>query len=184
MGSAEVFDDILRIVGGTGLESRLIPVARYCAERFLGDLVEIGCQFGDTTVKLAGIARVYDKRVVAVDPWEKGTQNCRTGREYDEFLRKTHRFEDIVDVVRLSSFSPGAVEYVRGRDLCFAYVDGLHTYDACLSDIQATAHCAGVIAVDDVNIARVRRAFLDGAVATGRVPLFGASPKMGYLVAR
>ena len=130
---------------------RLAMVAEECCKRTnSGDIIEIGCYLGETTVRLAEVARKYNRRVIAVDPWQKGTQNC-TGIEYDTFLRNTRNFHDIIDIVRLSSLSKEAKDIIRDRELCFAYVDGLHTPSAMTSDIKSVLHCKCVIAVDDLS---------------------------------
>jgi hypothetical protein len=185
---------------------RLAAVAAWCAEAVPGDIAEIGAYVGLTTVRLAEIARRFGRRVLVIDPWLPGTQNC-SGGEYDAFLANTADFRDIVDVVRESSLSEAAKGALRGRKLCFALVDGLHTYDACLSDILAVDHCGGAIAVDDLGVMVVRdgdagatvdlggqggslydealrTAFRRAARLTGRQAVHHARAREGYLLVR
>lgn len=170
------------IGGARQLHVRLPAMANYAAERWLGDLLEIGCQSGSTTVKLAKIAREHDRRIIAVDPWEIGTQNC-TGEEFEEFSRKMEPCEDILDLVHLSSMDERAISFIKSRPLCFAYIDGLHTYEACFSDIQAASHCSGIIVVDDVFfLVQVFKAFLDAAYLTGRFHIHHPLCREGYLL--
>ena len=42
------------------------------------------------------------------------------------------------------------IKKIKSINICFASVDGLHTKEACYSDIMSVSHCSGVIAVDDV----------------------------------
>lgn len=162
---------------------RLKAVASYCAENWAGDLVEIGCLHGNTTIILAEIARQHGRRVIAVDPW---VELPMYGDDpYGVFQHTTEPWKDLINVVKLSSMDPRAIEYVENRPLCFAYVDGLHTYKAALSDISTVAHCKGIIAVDDIiawSYEGVRKAFFDGARQLGRTPLDCELSREGYLV--
>lgn len=166
--------------GGEQQRERLERVADWCAASTPGYLVEIGCYTGGMTIRLAKIAKRYGRRVIAVDPWEPGTQDCKGG-EYEEFLKNIEPYQDVVDVIRLPSQHEQAQAVMKERTLCFAYVDGLHTYEAALPDILSTAH-AGVIAVDDVLWnAEVRSAFIEGAQKTGKTPVHMVLCREGYL---
>jgi hypothetical protein len=59
-------------------------------------------------------------------------------------------YRDVVDFVRMNSESPEAVAIIKARHLAFSFVDGLHEYRNCLSDIRACSH-SGLIAVDDIH---------------------------------
>ena len=142
--------------------ARTARIANYCADRWPGDLCEIGCYTGGNTKLLAQVARKYGRRVIAVDPWLPDTQDCR-GEEYEIFLRNMGPYLDITDIVRFRSQSPYAAAVLAATDLCFAIIDGLHTYVGCLSDIRAVDH-ASVIMVDDMLWCDdVRRAVVIGA---------------------
>lgn len=140
---------------------RLHAVAELAAQTYPGDFVEIGAYCGDTTAQLLDVARKYGRRVLVVDPWQKGTQNCHGG-EYEKFLQKTAAHADLLDVVRLRSDDPAAIAALRERALCCAYVDGLHTEEAAFADALNVAH-AGLIVMDDI------RCFDQVRVAFGRV---------------
>ncbi len=127
---------------------RLAAVARQCVTDYEGDIVEIGCQEGLTTKLLCRVARQYNRRVIAIDPWQIGTQACEGG-EYEKFLVNIEPYKDIVDILRLPSQDIAVAEYFTDKKLCFAYVDGLHTNIACTSDIRTVSH-ARCIAVDDI----------------------------------
>lgn len=141
---------------------RLQAAARLVCGQCDGDLVEIGCLHGSTTVMLAEVAKEYNRHVIAIDPFETGTQNC-DGSEMEIFCKNTEPYTDIVDFLRMRSDDPRAVEFVKARELAFAFVDGLHEYATCLRDIRTVNH-ATVIAVDDTLwSADVRRAYAEGA---------------------
>lgn len=147
--------------GSVYQRERLQALADAVCAHVAGDLLEIGCLNGSTTVLLAEVAAKHGRRVLAVDPWKIGTQNCKGG-EYEIFCETTARLSSHIDVVRKSSQDPEAIAAIRGRPLAFAFVDGLHEYAACLLDIRACAH-AGIIAVDDTKWSGdCMRAFIEG----------------------
>ena len=157
LGEAEAIAmSTLKFVRGASQQrTRLSKVAEYCAEQFEGDFAEIGAFKGETTAMLGQIAEKFGRRVVVVDPWEIGTQNC-DGEEYEAFKANTAPISHVIDVLRLSSLSEEVKQELAQRQLSFAWVDGLHTYDACLSDILAVSHCRGIVAVDDLGVMFVR----------------------------
>lgn len=164
----ERMDVILALQGSIHQSARIASVAEYCAKGWPGDFIEIGCFLGGTTVKLAEVAKKYNRRMIALDPWQLGTQNCHGG-EYETFLKTTEQYRDVIDIVRSDSLLPETIAQIKNKQLCFAFVDGLHTYEACLQDIQTVAHCSGIIAVDDTTWSPdVVRAFREGAALTNR----------------
>jgi len=168
--------------GGMLQSARIASVAEYCAKGWPGDFIEIGCLRGGTTIKIAEVARRYQRRVIAVDPWQTGTQNCEGG-EYEAFLKNTENYRDIIDIVREDSLKSDTIAAIASKELCFAFVDGLHTYEACLRDIQTVAHCSGVIAVDDTSWSRdVERALREGAELTHRSYLYIPILRESYLL--
>ncbi|MGK7922409.1 MAG: class I SAM-dependent methyltransferase [Trichodesmium sp.] len=161
---------------------RVAKVAEYCVQTWDGDLIEIGCFQGETTKLLAEVAQKYNRRLMAVDPWAIGTQNCQGG-EYETFLKNIEPYKANVDIVRLSSLDKKAIELIKNRELCFAFVDGLHTYDACLSDIKTVAHYQGVIAVDNILWnPEVDSAFHKGAEIIQSRKLYLPICREGYLL--
>ena len=140
---------------------RVAAVADLAASNFPGAIAEVGCERGLTTIHLAEVARKYGRRLIAVDPWDITKPACFEGY-YEEFIERMRPYEHLLDVVRLDSRNPKA-KRVLLQPLCFAFVDGLHSCEACLSDIGAVYH-AGIIAVDDVqNNWRMMLAFTEGA---------------------
>lgn len=144
--------------GSVQLRDRIALVAEACVARFPGSLVEIGCYKGETTVRQAKIAQKAGRRVVCVDPWQPGTQNYDP-RAYAEFAKRLLDFHPILDLLRLPSQDPKVLANLSRREICFAFVDGLHTYEGCFSDIAMVLH-SPVVAVDDIStISGVRKAF-------------------------
>jgi predicted O-methyltransferase YrrM len=168
--------------GGEYQRNRIRTVAEYCLSVYPGDIIEIGCYIGETTRILAEVAQKNGRRVIAVDPWATGTQNC-SGVEYDQFQENIKQYADCVDVIRLSSLSLEAIQHMKQRSLSMVFVDGLHTYEAALSDIRAVSHCAGIIAVDDVSYSfDVMLAMRQAAHELGRKAVHLSPAKEGYLL--
>lgn len=154
--------------GSTYLRERLTIIAERCCRDYPGDLVEIGCLNGSTTVRLCQVAKEHGRRVIAVDPYAEGTQNC-TGAELPRFLAAIEPYQGIVDFVREDSRSAAVRAYLSGRELAFSFVDGLHTYEAALNDVMACGH-SGLIAVDDITWnSGVKRAWFEGADGLSRL---------------
>ena len=137
-------------IGGRLQRERLAGIADFCASRFSGDLVEIGACRGETTRLLGQVARKHGRRLVVIDPWVLGSQDCSSD-EYETFLKNTEDIRDVLDVWRESSTDKGVVKRLSARQLCFSFVDGWHVLHACLSDIISSGHAKGVIAIDDTR---------------------------------
>ena len=138
------------LLESSSFQSKLKKIAEKCCEEYDGDIVEIGCLNGATTNHLASIAKKYNKKVWAVDPYEIGTQNCQDESTYNEFIKNALTPHPLtVSLLRYSSLDLALIDIIKNKNLCFAYVDGLHTEEACYSDIMTVSHCTGVIAVDD-----------------------------------
>lgn len=158
---------------------RVEAAAWWAAKRYPGDLVEIGAYKGVGTERLALAAQAHKRRVIVVDPWKRGTQNCK-GNEYNIFTKRMAPYEHLLDVVRLPSQDPEAVATLKDRELCFVLVDGLHKYATVKSDIAACLH-APVICVDDVAWHRgVRQAF-EEAAAEHKLSVLRVSGREAYL---
>ena len=155
--------------GGTQQDARMMAVARLAAENHEGCLVEIGCSRGGTTVGLAKIAREFGRSVITVDPWESDA-------EYQLFLKNTYEYRDVIDVVRLPSEHQAAIAHIKSHPLCFAYIDGRHTYENCVLDMETVNH-APVICVDDLWSEELIRAFNESP----REEVWNASCKEGYI---
>lgn len=161
---------------------RIVGIAEYCIRGWGGDLIEIGCGQGETTKLLAAVARKYNRQVISVLIEETGNENSQEG-DYEAFLKNIEVYQDSVHVIRVSSLDEKAIEQIKNRELCFAFVDGLHTYDGCLKEIETVAHCQGIIGVDDLLwCSDVERAFQKGAEVIHRSKLHFPICREGYLL--
>jgi len=135
---------------------RVQACAAWSAQNYDGDFIEIGALYGETTVKLAEIAKKYNRKVIVIDPWSEateafdGTLDYIQGNEYDIWRENTKEYSDIIEVYRTSSHDPKLSEILKERELCFAWVDGSHTAHALRNDLNLVKHTA-VIGVDDIS---------------------------------
>lgn len=159
---------------------RIEWIANLCAERWDGDLCEIGAYRGETTAALLAVASKHKRRVIAIDLWE----NDEVFRAFQE---NTARHKKILIATRADSKSGEAIQILRDHPLCFASVDANHEYASCLGDIMAVRHCLGIIEVDDVrDLPKVQRAFFHSARLLDREPIerHGLGIREGYLIPR
>jgi len=134
---------------------RVQRCAEWSARNYDGDFVEIGAWHGETTVKLAEIAKKYNRKVIVIDPWSEATEafdgaDYIQGDEYDIWCENTKEYSDIIEVYRTSSHDPKLPEILKEKELCFAWVDGSHTAQALTNDLNLVKHSA-VIGVDDIS---------------------------------
>ena len=119
-------------------------------EKYEGDILEIGAYKGDTTKIFLEFAEKYDRKVYVVDPWS-GPQEGND-KVYEDFLKKVGDNPRLT-VYRMGSQDPSTKKLIRDMNLCFAFVDGLHTPEACKSDILVCQEAVkqGVVVVDDIR---------------------------------
>lgn len=167
--------------GAIAQRERLMQIADMLCQEQSGALVEIGCLNGSTTALLAQVAQKYNRKVIAIDPWEIGTQNC-DGGEYENFIQSIAPYCDTVEIIRARSDSQKAHSALATRALAFVFVDGLHTYETCLADIRMVQH-AGLIAVDDLFWSvEVRRAFAQAVTELNKQQVYFSEFREGYLL--
>ena len=170
------------INGGQFIAERLRQVAEDSVARHPGDIVEIGCDTGESSRFLAELAQRHGRRLIAIDPWF-ATPERPEGASFALFQQNIRPFASVVDVVRRSSLEPEVKALVSARELAFAYVDGLHTYYAALSDIRMVSHCRGTIAVDDVSYGlQIMLALRHAAHIFRRTAVYAPPCKEGYLI--
>lgn len=96
--------------------------------------LELGSHFGRSTIALASTAQ----RVHAVD-WHMGDQHAGFGESLNIFLANIARYgvreKVTIHVAKFEELLPLFASHSFG----FAFIDGLHTYEAVTSDIRMTA---------------------------------------------
>ena len=170
------------ITGGQFIAERMRLIAEDSILRNPGDIVEIGCDTGESSRFLAELAQRHGRRLIAIDPWF-ATPERPEGTSFARFQENIRPFAHVVDVVRRSSLDADVKALVSQRSLAFAYVDGLHTYYAALSDIRMVSHCRGTIAVDDVSYGfQIMLALRRAARLLQRTAVYAPPCKEGYLI--
>ena len=174
-------------MGSKYKRDRIEMVAKWCLNRYAGDLIEIGVLAGGTTVRLAKLAHQYNRRVVAVDPWIPSTTGYKahggcTSSTMLEFFANTKKYRHLIDVIHAYSQAEAVVRSIKKRALCFAYIDGAHFYEECSTDIETVSHCAGIIMLDDLWMAGVLQAFEEAGQKPDREAFSHRVLAEGYLL--
>jgi|RhiMethySRZTD1v2_1073278.scaffolds.fasta_scaffold07584_11 cephalosporin hydroxylase len=118
-------------------------------EMVTGDILEIGAHRGDSTRMFCEIAEKFGRKVYVIDPWD-GRQEGNND-VYGEFLANTAHCKNLV-VYRMGSEKPEAFEAVKDIKLAFLFIDGMHAYDAVVSDFtkfRKLLSDKAVICIDD-----------------------------------
>lgn len=103
--------------------------------------LEIGSWYGDSTVILGQVAKAFGGKLVCVD-WWKGNQNTEqtlVAENDDVFRAFWERIEEegLGDtVIPLRSESSFASRLLRPQTFNLVFIDGDHTYNGTLADIQ------------------------------------------------
>lgn len=119
------------------------------------DAIEIGALDGETTKVLA---RNF-KRVFVIDPWDGRQQGVV--QKYDIWKNNTKEFKNVFHA-RTGSETQEARNFlnnIKDWNLGFVYVDGLHTAEAVVNDINLVfpySNNKTKIMVDDVEYPPVR----------------------------
>jgi predicted O-methyltransferase YrrM len=103
------------------------------------EMVEIGCYAGESTSFFAKSGKF--KKVYAVDPWLNGYDN----KDYASYQVKMTKIEKIFDekladydfVEKIKDYSVEASSKFEDASLDLVYIDGCHSYDAVISDIDS-----------------------------------------------
>ena len=141
------------------------------AERCTGDILEVGCFKGRSTVVLAQTGR----KVYSVDPFKNFAKADLTGKSIIECFQENIRYLTNVELFI------GRIEEWKVRPVGFAYLDGDHTYKGTLSQICIAKQCnPTLIALHDVNDKggglQVKRAALEllgnWTIRVGRLAVF------------
>ena len=155
----EVFDKIRRMPGWFNIDDCAhfwLILSHQTATGTAGDVLEIGCYYGRSTSLLARCLQPSEKLVVC-DAFQFDTED---GHRYEKPPSRQQLVENILrvnpgfsqDRLEIHECLSRELELKPDRSFRFAHVDGGHTKEVALADINLCAKhmlSAGVIVVDD-----------------------------------
>lgn len=111
-------------------------------QKTAGPILEVGCYCGRSTVLLAHLGRA----VYSVDPFSDFAERDPTGEQTEKrFRENTKEYSNVI------LFKQG-IQHWTPRPCGFAYLDGKHTYEGTLVQIERALLCnPSYLAVHDVN---------------------------------
>ncbi len=131
-----------------GYEVLIEFIREHSLQRLPGDMIEIGVFSGGGTVKLAGFARKYGKKVYAVDIFDPCADKTETpdgvkmsdiyqafleGRsQLEVYQETTRRFDNIVTIREDSK----KVRFPGEQKFMFGFIDGNHRPDYIRNDFH------------------------------------------------
>lgn len=139
----------------------------FLADREIKMALQIGVMTGDVTRWLA--KRYPNALLVDVDPWSAEVYDPKYAEE-DASAALSMDYEAFFDYYlsrrpdNVLTYRQRSDEFFAGQgefDFDFIYIDGCHTYEACLNDLGGAlvmSHKGTLIAVDDYNFESVKKA--------------------------
>lgn len=113
------------------------------AQKTSGDILEVGCYFGRSSVLLASLGRI----VHCVDPFDNFDSDL-SGDEVEQRWLREIKSRNITNVVQYRQ----KVENWVPRPCGFAYLDGDHTYKGTMDQLSAAFMCGvKLLCVHDVT---------------------------------
>jgi hypothetical protein len=126
-------------------------------------MVEIGCYFGESTLLWASSEKI--KKIIAVDPWVDFYDKNDLASERGNMKIVEQMFDDNTKenpkIEKIKGYSVEVSNNYNIASLDFVYIDGCHTYEEVMKDINAwktKIKHGGFIGGHDYNWDGVRRA--------------------------
>jgi predicted O-methyltransferase YrrM len=129
------------------------------------EMAEIGCYRGVSTELFAK----HCKKIYAIDPWDlvcdgKYVNVTRAKRKLPKQIDAMNNFlnmaSDYDNIVPIKGFSYEVTDQFADESLDFVYVDGHHSYRACLEDVKMwlpKVKVGGTIAGHDYHLSEINR---------------------------
>lgn len=125
------------------------------------NVVEIGCYEGNTTVLFNAAVSILGKNVLAIDPYNG--DDGGNEETLQKFVVRTRNCDNLI-FVHNTSQSERAFEAMQDLEYSYCFIDGAHTYEACLSDllqVHFTMNDGGFVCLDDTEIPEVKQAMME-----------------------
>lgn len=119
-----------------------------------GNILEIGAGYGESTVLFCEIAKKYRRKVLVIDPFEDGWELMPKSYQYGyaKFLSNMKGFSNWTVFPKSSQDESCASEIAKFTPISFAFIDGLQSKEAVLSDLKLVEQFKpSIICVDDAN---------------------------------
>lgn len=141
-----------------------------------GDLLEIGCYLGATSLRLARLAQEHGRRFLAIDSWSP-TSTYDLEDAFKVFTKSMAPYAGVVDVLRQDAHGAEARAAIAARRFAFVFLDNGHAYEDVKAELDAVLPMTdGLVAVDDMQLVDVRNAVRDALAANPRWTMLHAAP--------
>lgn len=123
-------------------------------QQYSGNIVEIGAGEGHSTKVFCEAAKIYDRRVLVIDPWKTNNEELKGYNQYTyrNFIDRTKQYKNLSVCMKPSHDREVPKIMNAMRPFAFAFVDGLQLMHTVLSDLfLCSANEVNVICVDDYN---------------------------------
>ena len=136
-------------------ELSLDDIVNFTLNKQPGNVIEIGCGGGDTSIHLLRSCKKFNRKYIAIDPFEDNWNNIPDSYgkpyPYSVWKDKVKHFQDRIVHFKLPSQDPSLYELLeKQKPFAFAFVDGIQYKQAVLSDINLLVKLkCPVICVDD-----------------------------------
>lgn len=140
-------------LGGFLFKARQIQAASWACKNFPGDLLEIGVLCGDTSVCLAALARMHNRKLVCIDNWPTTgvAAPYRLDLAEKAFYEQMAPWKDVYELWRVDAHDDETLKKLGERQWCYALSDDGHQYQDHFRELCAVLPAAtGVVVADDV----------------------------------
>lgn len=139
--------------GGVYQSERIATLAEWCCATQPGNLCEIGCYAGETTVRLAVVARKHGRLVAAIDNYAAGTPYNLAEEVLPGFVERIAPWPEI-KFQRIDANDPNNATAIRvWGPFGLSFIDANKEHEDVRNQLAAVMPVTtGIIAVDDAYV--------------------------------
>lgn len=152
--------------GGVHQRDRLAIMAEWACRTWPGDLLETGTYGGETTERLAVIARKHGRKVRTIDCWpaEPAAYELDTVVKPAAYARLAP-YADVVEIREADVLTPESRAWIRERQYCLVLADTMKGHEHVRHELGSILPVAqGLVAVDDSYVSSLMRAVEERAL--------------------
>lgn len=123
-----------------------------------GDFMEIGAGCGDSSIQFLELCKLYNRKLIIIDPFESGWDNMPKSYAepypYQKFENRVRGYEKFLKIINKSSQDSSIREDLKSYKgkILFSFIDGLQYKDAILNDLEIMHELeCKIICVDDFD---------------------------------